>query len=136
MQRYHLEVEGIPEYINMLEDAHRQAGRAGRTISDDTLLLFASTVMLTSERFPSANDDWEERAERDTTWAQWKRAYKRAHTQARFKAQANDGSAKFEAANSAARQNKTTPPLDNQLEEEDVGIKPLKGTLITSPPQQ
>ena len=27
MQRYHLEVEGIPEYINMLEDFQRQAGR-------------------------------------------------------------------------------------------------------------
>ena len=39
MQRYHLEVEGIPEYINMLEDAQRQAGRAGRAISDETLLL-------------------------------------------------------------------------------------------------
>ena len=26
MQRYHLEVEGIPEYINMLEDSQRQAG--------------------------------------------------------------------------------------------------------------
>ena len=26
MQRYHLEVEGIPEYINMLEDAQKQAG--------------------------------------------------------------------------------------------------------------
>ena len=47
MQRYHLEVEGIPEYINMLEDAQRQAGRAGRTMSDETLLLFASTEMLT-----------------------------------------------------------------------------------------
>ena len=29
MQRYHLEVEGIPEYIDMLEDAQRQSGRAG-----------------------------------------------------------------------------------------------------------
>ena len=27
IQRYHLEVEGIPEYINMLEDAQRQAVR-------------------------------------------------------------------------------------------------------------
>ena len=52
MQRYHLEVEGIPEYINMLEDAQRQAGQAGRAISDKTLLLFASTAMLTSEGFP------------------------------------------------------------------------------------
>ena len=28
MQRYHLKVEGIPEYINMLKDAQRQAGWA------------------------------------------------------------------------------------------------------------
>ena len=58
MQRYHLEVEGIPEYINMLEDAQRQAGQAGRAISDDTLLLFASTAMLTSDLFSRANDAW------------------------------------------------------------------------------
>ena len=60
MQSYHLEVEGIPEYINMLEDAQRQAGREGRTITYDTLLLFTSTAILTSERFPRANDNWEE----------------------------------------------------------------------------
>ena len=59
MQRYHIVVEGIPEYINMLEGAQRQAVRAGRTIADETLLLFASTAMLTSERFLRANDDWE-----------------------------------------------------------------------------
>ena len=92
MQRYHLEVEVIPEYINMLEDAQRQAGQAGRTIADETLLLFASTAMLTSESFPRANTDWEERAERDKTWPQWKSAYKKAHAKARVKAQANGGS--------------------------------------------
>ena len=52
MQRYHLEFEGIPEYINMLEDCQRQADRAVQTIADETRLLFTSTVMLTSERFP------------------------------------------------------------------------------------
>ena len=52
MQRYHLKVEGILEYINMLNDAQQQAGRAGITITDETLLLFVSTVMLTSEGFP------------------------------------------------------------------------------------
>ena len=115
MQRYHLEVEGIPEYINMLKDAHRQAGRSGRTIADKTLLLFASTAMLTSELFPRSNDDWEESAERDNTWPQWKSAHKRAHAKARVKAQANNGSAKFGAANSAARLDNITPPLNNQL---------------------
>ena len=99
----------------MLEDAQRQARRAGRTIADKTLLPFVSTAMLTSERFPHVNDDWEERAERDTTWAQWKTAYKRAYAQARVKAQANDGSEKFGAANYAARQDKNIPPFDNKL---------------------
>ena len=52
MKRYHLEVEGIPEYINMLKESQQQSGRAGRTIADENLLLFASTSMLTSKRFP------------------------------------------------------------------------------------
>ena len=90
----------------MLEDAQRQAVRAGRTIADDNLILFASTAMLTSERFPRVNGDWEERAERDTTWAQWKAAYKNTHAQARVKAQASYGTAKFGAENSAASQDK------------------------------
>ena len=58
MQIYHLEVEGIPEYINILEDAKSQASRAGQTIANKTLLLFAATAMLTTEQFPRANDDW------------------------------------------------------------------------------
>ena len=62
MQRYHLKFEGIPEYINMLEDAQRQSGRAGQTIAKENLLLFATTAMLTTERFTRANKDWEDRA--------------------------------------------------------------------------
>ena len=94
----------------MLEDAQRQASRAGRTIADETLLLFASTAMLTSECFPRVNDNWEERAERNKTWSQWNTAYKRAHAKERVKTQANDGSAKFGAANSAACQETANSP--------------------------
>ena len=83
--------------------------------------------MLTSELFPRANDDWEERAERDKTWSQWKTAYKRAHAKARVKARANNGSVKFGETNSAARQETVNPPLDNQLEEDSGGLKALKG---------
>ena len=72
--------------------------------------------MLTSERFPRANDDWEEHTERDKKWSQWKTTYKRDHAKARVKAQANDGSVKFGAANSAARQETANAPLDDQLE--------------------
>ena len=111
----------------MLEDAQRQAGRAGITIADETLLLFASTVMLARERFPQANDNWEERAERDKTWSQWKTAYKRARAKAIVKAQANNRSVKSGAANSDARQETANPPLDNQLEEDGGGLKALGG---------
>ena len=111
----------------MLEDARRQDGRAGRTITDETLLLFASTAMLTNERFLRANDDCEESAERENTWSQWKTTYKNSHAQARVKAQANDGSAKVGAENSEVRQYKQNPPIGNKLEEEDVGIKALEG---------
>ena len=111
----------------MLEDTQRQAVRAGRTIVDETLLLFASTAMLTSERFSHANDDWEELMESDKTWSQWKTAYKRSHAKARVKAQANDGSVQFGAANSVSHQETATPPLENQLEEDGGDLKTLEG---------
>ena len=110
----------------MLEDAQRQAGRAGRTISDETLLLFASTAMLTSERFPLANDDWEDRAELDKTRAACKLAYKQAHAKARVKAQAHEGSTKFGAANSAAHPEYQLP-LDTQHEGASENINTLEG---------
>ena len=127
MQRYHLKVKGIPDYINILEDAQRQAGEAGRTIADETSLLFASTALLTSKRFPRANNDWEERAERDKSWSQWKTAHKRSHAKARVKAQANHGIAKFGAVNSAAFQETANPLLDNQLEEDGEDLNTLAG---------
>ena len=83
--------------------------------------------MLTSERFPRANDDWEERAERDKTWSKWKTTYKWAHAKAGVKAQSNDGSVKFGAANSAKRQETANLLLDNQLELDDEYLKTLEG---------
>ena len=75
----------------MLEDAQKQVGRAGRTIVDETLLLFASTSMLTTKHYPRANDDWEDRDEDGKTWANWKTCYKKAHAKAHVKAQAAEG---------------------------------------------
>ena len=129
MQRYHLEVEGIPEYINILEDAQKKAGKAGQavqTITYKTLLIFASTAMLTTERFTRTNNVWEDRAEPNKTWADWKMAYKKAHAKARIKAQANEGSVKFGAANSSARQ-ETAQGVDTNQGFNKGGIKSLEG---------
>ena len=60
MQTYHEDMEGIPTYINMLEDAQKQSNRAGNPITDPTLLLFASNAMLRTDQFPWANEIWED----------------------------------------------------------------------------
>ena len=98
----------------------------GRTIADENLILFATTAMLKTERFPRANEDWEDRAERDNTWPQWKQAYNKAHAKAWIKSLANEGTVKFGAANSAARQ-ETTLTVENKKEVDDGGIKALEG---------
>ena len=82
--------------------------------------------MLNSKRYPRANDNWEDRAERNKTWATWKLAYKQTHAKARFKTQAHKGSTTFRAANSAACQ-EAHLPLNNQLKEHNSDVKTLEG---------
>ena len=55
IQTYHEDMEGIPAYINKLEDAQKQSNRAGNPITDPTLLLFAANAMLRTDRFPQSN---------------------------------------------------------------------------------
>ena len=126
IRRYHLEFEAIPEYINTLEDAQNQAGRAGQTIANKTLLLFATTATLTTKKFPRTNDTWEDRAESYKTWENWKEAYKKAHVKARIKAQANKGTVKFGAANSAAHL-ETTQNVEKNQGIDNGGMKALEG---------
>ena len=82
--------------------------------------------MITIEQFPLANDDWEERAERDKTWLQLNMSYKKAHAQSRIKTQANEGTLNFGAANSAAHQ-ETTINIENQQEVDGSCMKALEG---------
>lgn len=99
MRAYHLEYEGIPEYINALEDAQRRAKRAGDDgeyiVTDATLLLIASTAMLKTQQFPRVNDEWEDMPRAERTWPKWKAMYKRAQANARVKKLAADGQDQF-----------------------------------------
>ena len=126
MHHYHIKIEGIPEYINMLEDAQKQAGRARRIIAGKTLLLFASTAMLTTESYLKTNDDRGGRSEEDKSWADWKTAYKRAHAKARVKAQDLEGSDKFGTVNEAKRV-LTTSTVETNNGGDEVIMKALEG---------
>ena len=58
IRQYHLEYEGVPEYINALEDAQKMKAVLDKSneIADDTLLLIASTSILKSHQFSQANE--------------------------------------------------------------------------------
>ena len=72
MQTYNYDMAGIPTYINQLEDTHKQSNRAGNPIMDPTLLLFTANAILRTDRFPRANEIWEDLSGADQTWARWK----------------------------------------------------------------
>ena len=82
--------------------------------------------MLTTDRYPRNNNDWEDQTEDPKTQYEWNNSYKRAHAKARVKAQAAKGSDKFGAANAAGRILKNSKvATDNGGDEVD--MKALKG---------
>ena len=60
MRTMHVSTDTIPQYIVALEKAQLQAARAEMPILDNYLMMVDSKAMLSSERFPRANDDWED----------------------------------------------------------------------------
>ena len=62
----------IPHYIEALEDTQQQAKRAKMPIDDATLVMYATRAMLSIERYPKANDLWEDLNRANRTWKEWK----------------------------------------------------------------
>ena len=115
IQHYHLDMEGIPEYINALEDAQKQSKRAVKQITAENLLLIVSNVMLASERFPRAEESWEDLTKNEKDWAAWKNLYKAADGKAKVKNKAVAGQYQFGASHSALRNDPHNTPPENDL---------------------
>ncbi len=79
MLSYYTQADGIPEYINMLEEAQHKLAHANLPMSDDQLLAIASTSVLASGHFPRPTDEWEALARNNKTWTAWKAHYRAAH---------------------------------------------------------
>ena len=52
MHNAHIDCDGIPEYINTLEEGMDKAERAGAPISTNMLVIIATKAMLTTEQYP------------------------------------------------------------------------------------
>jgi hypothetical protein len=59
MHNYYTHMDGIPQYIYMLEDLQKKATWAGMPIANVKLVMMASAAVLAVQHFPHEVDDWE-----------------------------------------------------------------------------
>ena len=79
MHQYYVQVDGIPQYIIMLEDAQKKAKRAGMPIADVELVIMALAAVLAAQHFPRKVNDWEGLSSPARTWLVWKTAFRLTH---------------------------------------------------------
>jgi len=79
MTQYYVQVDDIPQFIVMMEDAQKKAKRVGMPIADVELVMMASAAVLAAQHFPRKVDDWEGLPAVDRTWKAWKVAFRLAH---------------------------------------------------------
>ena len=60
MRVMHIEHGSIAQYIRAPEEVQQQATRAGMTITDETLFMITTKVMLATQQFPTTNKKLEE----------------------------------------------------------------------------
>ena len=115
MMTYYDKADGIPEYIDLLEEGQQKLARANLPMSDDQLLAIASTAVLASGHFPRPTDEWESLPRASKTWAAWKTRYRAAHI-ARKRQLLASGHASHGTANMATPADTIPPDAFSRLD--------------------
>ena len=71
MQTIHVTTDTIPQYIAALEKSQLQTEKADMPILDNYLIMVATKSMLSSERFPRANEDFKDLDKGYKLWEKW-----------------------------------------------------------------
>jgi hypothetical protein len=79
MHNYYTQADGIPQYINMLEDAQKKAMQAGMPIANVKLVMMASVAVFAAQHFPHKVNNWEGLPSASCMWTAWKTAFRLAH---------------------------------------------------------
>ena len=98
IRKMHNEWDTIPQYIEALEDVQQKSNHAKIPIDDNTLVMYATRAMLSTEQYPKTNDLWEELNRVDRTWKEWKTTYTKDDRKAIVKRMAADNIEKFGGA--------------------------------------
>ncbi len=95
MNNYFDSANGIPEYINKLEDAQKKAQRANVPIADSTLVAIATASVMASQLYPRTDDAWDDLSPKERTWAKWKTTYTQAYNKALIRKNGTIGTPQF-----------------------------------------
>ncbi len=81
IQGYCKEAEGIPDYINLLENTQKRSKciNTSNLIMDATLIDMAMTDMLANGQFPWTEEDWDLPDKGDKTWSKRNEMYLLEH---------------------------------------------------------
>ena len=84
----HVTTDMIPQYIAALKNAHLQASREEMPIPDNYLIMVVTKTMLLSERFPRANEYWEDIKKVSKLWMKWCKLYTKSDMKETIRIQA------------------------------------------------
>jgi hypothetical protein len=101
MMQYYVQVDGIPQFIVMMEDVQKKAKRAGMPIANVKLVMMALGAVLAAQHLPCEVDDWEGSPAIDHTWRAWKVAFHLAHLKRQRQLQASGGDEPLGGTNAA-----------------------------------
>ena len=77
MRTMQVSTDTILQYIAALEKAQLQVARAEMPIPDNYLMMVATKAMLSLERFPQKNEEWEDIEKVSKSWMKWCELYKK-----------------------------------------------------------
>ena len=69
----------VPQFIMRMDDAGRQAQRAGLPISDAWLAAFTTSALLKANLFPNDRPRWDGQPKTNQTWTAWKAFFEPLH---------------------------------------------------------
>ena len=125
MRKYHQQADGIPEHINMLEDAQCTSLRIDKTnpITDTSVLNSATAAMLSLQQFSCTTEEWEDVPPVDKHCHKWKTMYKTVQGRERVRAKSGGGKNSFGGVNADGAN--TTAADTDSLPTDDAGAEPF-----------
>ncbi len=79
MMQYYVQVDGIPQFIVMMEDGQKKAKQAGMPIANVKLVMMALVAVLAAQHFLHEVDNWKGLPSASCMWQAWNVAFHLAH---------------------------------------------------------